>query len=844
MLNLDNDDCRWGCFTTKAYFTTPVCPIQLAIRIGHPLVLEQLIKEIPNLDLLVKTSHGDSILHLAAWGMHHCIDDSEHGKGVMPILLKHLFRFPALLNSCNEDEQTPLHIAAFRGDTKCVAALLACPYIKLDVMNKRGLTPCDIAEKLMVSFPNWKWARGFVFIEREIYGLSEFKYNDTRDSYQFLNNYIHRCNNDYEEVLEDLYQKTFQYQRQIVMHCSQWNLRHRILTLQMFDENDANMEKIKGTYVHECLKFMGGLKLNDGNIVHSIERLPINALQLDLPDELRREIQHHEGDYNWKDRDLLQGIYYAVEVGDSPKFERLMDELSTDRWSMSLSRTYKGATPLHWASFYGRTEMVAFICKRIAPFLKESTDTNRRKNLMAIVNAQDEYGFTPLHLAVFGLDPSSDQKVKNCERLIEELYQMGVPHCASNKPDPHFWMWKWPDCIDMDDYLSNNNLYPLHLGVRCACPGIVEKLLESFPEEAYMKNVMSNGDTILHYARGWEVLINRCSKDEWRKIETTIRSHVDNLPKAVNSRNYKRETPLHGAVRTKSVKWVEVLLQCGHINFNLRDEEKLTPWEYADKLLKESDGSALNAEGKRHVEEIKNLIDCYDPESLPRQREIQLHREREEREKNREEEKKRMEKKRQDKLEEKERREAREKKDKEERKETEARQRERQVYVDAANAILVGAALIASASFGAWLQPPLGLHPYPEFLDTSVPPQMAPAYESFVPIQQNWKIQLFWIFNSLSFFFSLATVIAGADAALPHQVQDVDAALTSVKRAVQLAAWLLIAAILSVIGTFATLGFTVLPPIIKYEINMIITLLLGGGACAFVLVKLVKKLCS
>ena len=93
-------------------------------------------------------------------------------------------------------------------------------------------------------------------------------------------------------------------------------------------------------------------------------------------------------------------------------------------------------------------------------------------------------------------------------------------------------------------------------------------------------------------------------------------------------------------------------------------------------------------------------------------------------------------------------------------------QTERQVYVDSANAILVGGALIASVTFSSWLQPPLGLTPYYE--SQFLMPSLAPpdTYESFVAIKDHWTIEMFWVFNTLSFFFAVATIIGGADAAL------------------------------------------------------------------------------
>jgi ankyrin repeat protein len=84
---------------------------------------------------------------------------------------------------------------------------------------------------------------------------------------------------------------------------------------------------------------------------------------------------------------------------------------------------------------------------------------------------------------------------------------------------------------------------------------------------------------------------------------------------------------------------------------------------------------------------------------------------------------------------------------------------DRQVFVDAANAILVGAALISSITFQGWLQPPLGFTPDYNYQQ----PYPAPpgTYESFAAVNQSMSLRVFWTLNSLAFFFALATVIAG-----------------------------------------------------------------------------------
>ncbi|CAK9266134.1 unnamed protein product [Sphagnum jensenii] len=92
--------------------------------------------------------------------------------------------------------------------------------------------------------------------------------------------------------------------------------------------------------------------------------------------------------------------------------------------------------------------------------------------------------------------------------------------------------------------------------------------------------------------------------------------------------------------------------------------------------------------------------------------------------------------------------------------------RDRQVFIDAANALLVGGALIAGITFASWLQPPLGYITYYQFHQSS-PGTPANTFEAFAGLEMHYSLRLFWVFNTLSFFFAIATVISGAKAAFP-----------------------------------------------------------------------------
>jgi hypothetical protein len=149
--------------------------------------------------------------------------------------------------------------------------------------------------------------------------------------------------------------------------------------------------------------------------------------------------------------------------------------------------------------------------------------------------------------------------------------------------------------------------------------------------------------------------------------------------------------------------------------------------------------------------------------------------------------------------------------------------------VDAANAILVGATLIASVTFAAWLQPPLG---YSEFYgSTSIDvgaPSPSGMYPSFVSVAGHPILDIFWIFNSTSFLFAIATLMVGANAARPpKQDKDIGEVVRTLRRLLSLAYSLLTASVACVLGAFASAGFVVLPPVRRYTVGMGATLGIG-----------------
>ncbi|PTQ41193.1 hypothetical protein MARPO_0035s0005 [Marchantia polymorpha] len=153
--------------------------------------------------------------------------------------------------------------------------------------------------------------------------------------------------------------------------------------------------------------------------------------------------------------------------------------------------------------------------------------------------------------------------------------------------------------------------------------------------------------------------------------------------------------------------------------------------------------------------------------------------------------------------------------------------RDRQIHVDAGNTALVGAALIASVTFAGWLQPPLG---YMEYQQYTFPDSNNP--ESFAAVQQYSSVRVFWVLNSLSFFFAVATVVCGARAVLPaSSTVFISKEVRLIRNWLVRTSILLVISIICVLGAFGAAGFAALPPDSKYQTSMTITSVVGGSTC-------------
>jgi hypothetical protein len=155
-------------------------------------------------------------------------------------------------------------------------------------------------------------------------------------------------------------------------------------------------------------------------------------------------------------------------------------------------------------------------------------------------------------------------------------------------------------------------------------------------------------------------------------------------------------------------------------------------------------------------------------------------------------------------------------------------------------AILVVAALIATVTFAGWLTPPLGYSPFfgSASLDAGAPTPSG-MYPSFISVEGHPTMKIFWVFNSLSFFFAIAALVLAVSVARPsNEKTAIRTAMLFLRRQLVVAYNHLIISVLFAIGAFISAGFVVLPPIPSYTAVMAVTVGIGMIFVLFPLIKL------
>ncbi|CAK9220656.1 unnamed protein product [Sphagnum troendelagicum] len=459
------------------------------------------------------------------------------------------------------------------------------------------------------------------------------------------------------------------------------------------------------------------------------------------------------------------------------------------------ARDREGFTPLHLAAGRGHHEVVAFLVKR-------------RPN-GAIVNITTHDKSTPLHLAVrdgdhhqtvihlLGIDSSSkswsSRDIGNWWVNAKDGHGLTALEIAVTEGRVNVAFLLLECDAEVKEELSAEHMYSklLQLASEHKRETTVRSILRKIEEEVMKKGIVAHNPP--------ELLL-------WAAKEghPQLAKHIVEFEKdKVNIRDENQETPLHHAARNGHQAVVEVLLAMDEVLVNAENLNNQTPLHLASiqgctgvvKALSLEKGGRLRAtvedKEERTALELAILYEHKDIEKLLMERgDVTEY--------------------------------------------LNGLYRDRQVYVDAANAILVGAALIASVTFAAILQPPLGYTAYyaSQFLEPAPAPEQ--TYEVYVGMQQHPSIQVFWVLNSLSFFFSISTMVCGATCALPMRDGFINRRkVENISISLLWTSLFLLLSVILVLGAFATAGYVVLPPIAKYRLIMILSTCFGGVVCGY-----------
>jgi ankyrin repeat protein len=477
-------------------------------------------------------------------------------------------------------------------------------------------------------------------------------------------------------------------------------------------------------------------------------------------------------DVNLKDIYQMTPLHRAAKEG-----HRVVVAMFLKRSNVSLNcKDISGWTPLHWAASNGHHTIVRTLCSKI---------TND------IVNDIDKEGKTALYLAV----------EEGHEEVVKEIMKV-----------------QDIDLVNEDFY----KLCPLCRAIWRNNEAIVQMFLEALGKNYFVNKRLENGKTLMHLAakRGHAAMVEKLSEAgldtsvtdakkrtplhcaSKRGHAAAVKTLLEVLTPDVNCKDTKERAPLHFAVLSGDKETVLHITGAKEVNVNCVDKHGKTPlhWAVHEKtpeilfiLLKNEDTRLVEdkydktaleyAFGLSQEPPINRTIVGYLSESPIGKAFV------------------------------------------------DACFRDRQVYVDASNAILVGAALIAGVTFASWLQPPLGYSTYYEETLTNPYPGPPTSYPNYVDFEHHKALQAFWIFNSLSFFFSTSTMVMGARSVLPMQNVFLKQAVRKIRLNLLITTSLLVFSILFGMISFAIAGYIVIPPKIKFQANILSTIAVGGLIC-------------
>jgi ankyrin repeat protein len=140
---------------TSAYIADSygLFPVHVAANLGFLDVIARLLELCPDSDQLVD-AQGKSFFHIAV----------KEKKVHLVRWVCNNSKLTRVMNAKDFEGNTPMHLAVKTGHLKTFAVLLKSKMVDTGVMNKRGLTPLDLAAAQKRTGPfNWQVTR-FVFI--------------------------------------------------------------------------------------------------------------------------------------------------------------------------------------------------------------------------------------------------------------------------------------------------------------------------------------------------------------------------------------------------------------------------------------------------------------------------------------------------------------------------------------------------------------------------------------------------------------------------------------------------------------------------------------------------------
>ncbi|CAK9264898.1 unnamed protein product [Sphagnum jensenii] len=742
--------------------------------------------------------------------------------------------FPSLEQE-NSNNLTALHIAARKGSAQIVGSLLQMPGVEVNVQDDRSFTPLDLAIE-----------KGHVEVVELL-----LEYTSTSDLERKQkcsgNTPLHIATKSGHLELTNL----------LLEHANKlhFNKENADQNGAHLNNEEGHVDEVKGVLEHSESYIKE--KNNDGNTpLHlSLEEGHAKVVQFLLTscNTLDLEVENVAG----------QTPLHLATLGGHDEVVKVW--LEHAKLNLKV-KNKEGNTPLHLASLGGHVKVVNMMLehRKELDFHSQNKDGNTIFHLATkgghlevvkvfmedskakdLLDRNNNHWNTPLHLAI-------EEGHVNVVNILLEI--------AGNK-------------LDLNEINKDDNT-PLHLAIEGGHLNVVNTLLDVAGNKLKLNETNKNGNTPLHLAAegGHDNVVTKLLKLVTIGLDTKAANNVQKGATKLNfnATNEEENTPLHLAAKEGHVGIVDAMLNyAGELTINANNIRGNTPLHLAainghvdvvNKLLEpnfEADLNNRNGEGQTplHFATIKCYPDVVEVLCKTQQRlkanledgrgKTCLQYAKEHHQTCNTKLKKHFNikdildkqcKKKLDEI-------ANILMERSDVKDFLERQyRDRQVFIDAANALLVGGALIAGITFASWLQPPLGYTTYYQFPQSS-PGTPPTTFESFAALELHYILRLFWVFNTLSFFFAIATVISGAKAAFP----DLDAifiveALHSVRKELQFTSTLLVCSVITVLGSFVCAGFVVLPPIHRDTKNMKISVAIGLIVCSWTIFKFLVKL--